>query len=45
MTRQDIAEGRMIEEIGLAAEKPAEFIIMRYSQNMAGQVDGFPEFQ
>lgn len=31
MTQQDILEGRMIVEIGLAAVRPAEFIILRFS--------------
>ncbi len=31
MTQQDILEGRMIIEIGLAAVRPAEFIILRFS--------------
>jgi len=31
MTSQDILEGRMIVEIGLAASRPAEFIVLRFS--------------
>lgn len=31
MTAQDILEGRMIVEIGMAAVRPAEFIILRFS--------------
>ena len=31
MTAQDVLEGRMIVEIGLAAVRPAEFIILRFS--------------
>ncbi len=31
MTTQDILEGRMIVEIGLAASRPAEFIILKFS--------------
>ncbi|NEN91268.1 MAG: phage tail sheath family protein [Okeania sp. SIO3H1] len=31
MTQQDILEGRMIVEIGIAAVRPAEFIILRFS--------------
>lgn len=31
MTNQDILEGRMIVEIGLAASRPAEFIVLRFS--------------
>ncbi|MBN2238802.1 MAG: phage tail sheath family protein [Dehalococcoidales bacterium] len=34
MTNQDILEGRMIVEIGLAAVRPAEFIILRFSHKM-----------
>jgi len=34
MTGQDILEGRMIVEIGLAAVRPAEFIILRFSHKM-----------
>jgi len=34
MTPQDILEGRMIVEIGLAVVRPAEFIIMRFSHKM-----------
>ncbi|MGB4850363.1 MAG: phage tail sheath C-terminal domain-containing protein [Saprospiraceae bacterium] len=35
MTPLDILEGRMIIEIGLAAVRPAEFIILRFSHKMA----------
>ncbi|HEY6871614.1 MAG TPA: phage tail sheath C-terminal domain-containing protein [Geobacteraceae bacterium] len=35
MTAQDILEGRMIVEIGMAAVRPAEFIILRFSHKMA----------
>lgn len=35
MTQQDILEGRMIVEIGLAAVRPAEFIILRFSHKLA----------
>lgn len=35
MTQLDILEGRMIIEIGLAAVRPAEFIILRFSHKMA----------
>lgn len=31
MTTQDVLEGRMIVEIGLAASRPAEFIVLRFS--------------
>ncbi|POY37589.1 phage tail protein [Solitalea longa] len=34
MTSQDILEGRLIVEIGLAAVRPAEFIILRFSHLM-----------
>lgn len=35
MTAMDILEGRMIIEIGMAAVRPAEFIILRFSHKMA----------
>jgi len=35
MTAVDILEGRLIVEIGMAAVRPAEFIIIRYSHKMA----------
>jgi phage tail sheath protein FI len=35
MTAQDILEGRMYVEIGMAAVRPAEFIILRFSHKMA----------
>jgi phage tail sheath protein FI len=34
MTALDILEGRMIVEIGLAAVRPAEFIILKFSHKM-----------
>ncbi|MEM6801923.1 MAG: phage tail sheath C-terminal domain-containing protein [Bacteroidota bacterium] len=34
MTAQDVLEGRMIVEIGLAVVRPAEFIILRFSHKM-----------
>jgi len=34
MTAQDILEGRMIVEIGIAAVRPAEFIILKFSHKM-----------
>lgn len=34
MTGQDVLEGRMIVEVGLAAVRPAEFIILRFSHKM-----------
>lgn len=35
MTPLDILEGRMIVEIGMAAVRPAEFIVLRFSHKMA----------
>ncbi|MBY5456430.1 phage tail sheath family protein [Rhizobium leguminosarum] len=35
MTALDILEGRMIVEVGLAAVRPAEFIILRFSHKLA----------
>jgi phage tail sheath protein FI len=34
MTQQNILEGRMIVEIGIAAVRPAEFVILRFSHKM-----------
>lgn len=34
MTSQDILEGRMIIEVGMAVVRPAEFIILRFAQKM-----------
>ena len=34
MTAQDILEGRLIIEIGMAAVRPAEFIILKFSHKM-----------
>ncbi|WP_346319052.1 phage tail sheath C-terminal domain-containing protein [Chitinophaga sp. YIM B06452] len=34
MTAQDILEGRLIVEIGMAAVRPAEFIVLRFSHKM-----------
>ncbi|MDX2361896.1 MAG: phage tail sheath C-terminal domain-containing protein [Crocinitomicaceae bacterium] len=34
MTSQDILEGKMIIEIGMAAVRPAEFIVLRFSHKM-----------
>jgi len=34
MTQQDILEGRMIVEIGIAAVRPAEFVILRFSHKL-----------
>jgi phage tail sheath protein FI len=34
MSAIDILEGKMIVEIGMAAVRPAEFIILRFSHKM-----------
>jgi hypothetical protein len=34
MTAQDILEGRLIVEIGMAAVRPAEFIILRFMHKL-----------
>jgi len=34
MTNQDVLEGRMIVEIGVAAVRPAEFIVLRFTHKM-----------
>ncbi|MEM9214357.1 MAG: phage tail sheath C-terminal domain-containing protein [Cyanobacteria bacterium P01_F01_bin.150] len=34
MTNQDILEGRLIVEIGLAAVRPAEFVILKFSHKL-----------
>jgi phage tail sheath protein FI len=34
MTAQDILEGRMIVEIGMAVVRPAEFVVLRFSHKM-----------
>ncbi|UII24670.1 phage tail sheath subtilisin-like domain-containing protein [Fulvivirga maritima] len=34
MTQQDILEGRMIVEIGVAAVRPVEFIVLRFSHKL-----------
>jgi len=34
MTQQDITEGRLIAEIGMALTRPAEFILLRFSQQL-----------
>jgi uncharacterized protein len=34
MTAQDILEGRMIIEVGMAVVRPAEFIILRFAHKM-----------
>jgi hypothetical protein len=35
MSAQDILEGKMIVEIGIAAVRPAEFIVLRFSHKLA----------
>jgi Phage tail sheath protein FI len=37
MTYQDILEGRMIVEIGMAVVRPAEFIILRFMHKMLSE--------
>jgi phage tail sheath protein FI len=34
MTAQDILEGRMIVEVGMAVVRPAEFIVLRFAHKM-----------
>jgi phage tail sheath protein FI len=34
MTPQDILEGKMIVEIGMAVARPAEFIVLKFMQLM-----------
>jgi phage tail sheath protein FI len=34
MTAQDVLEGRMIVQLGLAAVRPAEFIVLRFSHKL-----------
>jgi phage tail sheath protein FI len=34
MTAQDILEGKMIVEVGMAAARPAEFIILRFEHKL-----------
>jgi phage tail sheath protein FI len=34
MTQDDVLNGKMIVEIGMAAVRPAEFIILRFSHKM-----------
>ena len=34
MTAQDILEGRMNVEIGMAVVRPAEFVVLRFSHKM-----------
>lgn len=35
MTEDDISQGKMIVKIGLAASRPAEFILLQFTQNIA----------
>ncbi|ANB73898.1 phage tail sheath family protein [Paraburkholderia phytofirmans] len=35
MTADDIAQGKMIVKVGMAAVRPAEFIILQFTQNVA----------
>lgn len=37
MTAQDLLEGRLVVEIGMAVVRPAEFIILRFSHQMQSQ--------
>jgi phage tail sheath protein FI len=37
MTAQDILDGRLVVEVGLAAVRPAEFIIIRFSHSLQSQ--------
>ena len=34
MTQQDVLEGRMNVEIGIAAVRPAEFIVLKFSHKL-----------
>ena len=34
MTAQDIADGRLMCEIGVAPVRPAEFVMLRFSHRM-----------
>lgn len=34
MSPQDVLEGRMLVEIGIAAVRPAEFIVLRFSHKL-----------
>jgi phage tail sheath protein FI len=38
MSEDDIANGRLIVEIGIAPTKPAEFVIFRFRQKTREQV-------
>jgi phage tail sheath protein FI len=35
MSADDIAQGKMIAAVGMAAVRPAEFIILQFTQNMS----------
>ena len=37
MTAQDLLDGRLIVEIGMAPVRPAEFIVLRFAQQMRGE--------
>ena len=39
MTQDDIDQGRLIAEIGIAAIKPAEFIILRFTTKTSDDDD------
>ena len=34
MTQQDVLEGKMIVQVGMAAVRPAEFIVLEFSHFM-----------
>jgi hypothetical protein len=34
MTAQDVLEGRLIVEIGIAAVRPAEFVVLRFMHRL-----------
>jgi phage tail sheath protein FI len=34
MTPDDVADGRMIAKVGMAAVRPAEFIVLQFTQDM-----------
>ena len=35
MTQDDIDQGKMIVQVGMAAARPAEFIVLQFTQNVA----------
>lgn len=43
MTKDDIANGRLICNIGIAPSKPAEFVIFRVTQHTADAGEGGEE--